>query len=166
MAVRLFARGSDGVVAITNGGVSDSTLLNYINKPRKNIANVFFHSNFDYMQLASKFSASLTLPQRNRATQTSSGKKGSSTYDVPASGTQRHLLGSHGIGYIPFATSVRGNNQVTPTAPIQTLGASQRLINVEMDSNNVYVFESWATYVNTLAAVTNTYTVWVFRNPQ
>lgn len=166
MAVRLFARGSDGVVAITNGGVSASTLLSYINKPKKNIANVFFHSDFDYMQLSSKFTAELTLPQRDRQQQTSSGKKGSSTYDIPASGTERHLLGSHGVGYVPFATSARGVNQVTPTAPIQTSGASQRLINIEMDSDNVYVYESWVTFINSLSAVTDTYTVWVFRNPQ
>jgi hypothetical protein len=92
MTVRLFARGSDGVVAITTGGQSASTLLDYINKPKKNISNVFFHSNLEYMQLSNKFTASVTLPGRVRQQQTSSGKKGSSTYDVPSAGTQRHTL--------------------------------------------------------------------------
>lgn len=166
MTIRLFARGSDGLVAITAGGVSSATLLDYLNKPKKNISNVFFHSNFDYMQLQAKFTATLTLPQRDRVQQTTSGKKSNSTYNVPASGVQRHTLGYHGLGYIPFATSSRGAKQVTPTAPIQSVGASQRLVNIEMDTNYVYVYERWLTYVNNLGALTDTYTVWAFRNPQ
>lgn len=165
MSVRLFARGSDGVVVIANGAADEATFQSYVDKPGANISNVFFHSNFDYMQLSNKFTASITLPQRDRQTQTTSGKKGDSTYDVPSSGTERHTLGYHGLGYIPFATATRGSNQVTPTAPIQSLGASQRLINVEMDANYIYVYENWATYMYTLTALTDTYTVWVFRNP-
>jgi hypothetical protein len=165
MAVRMYARGSDGVVAITDAAANEATFQDYINKPLKNINKVYFHSNFDYMKLASKFTASITLPQRNRETRTESSKGKSSTYDIPAAGTQRHLLGSHALGYIPFATSVRGANQVTPTAPIQTVGASQRIINVEMDENSVYIYESWSTYQYNLSAITESFTVWVFRNP-
>jgi hypothetical protein len=42
MTVRLFARGSDGLVAITSGGVTQAVLTEYLNKPKKNISNVFF----------------------------------------------------------------------------------------------------------------------------
>jgi hypothetical protein len=165
MGVRLFARGSDGIVAITNGDVDQTTLLDYVNNPLKNINNVFFHSNFQYMSLHSKFTASITLPQRTKQTQTDSSKKGGSTYDIPDDGTQRYLLGYHGLGYIPFATSSRGSEQVTPTAPIQNSGASTRMINIEMDETNIYVFEYYVTYQYTLSAITDTYTAWVFRNP-
>lgn len=167
MPVRLFARGSDGLVAITTGGVSSATLLDYLNKPKKNIGNVFFHSNFDYMQLEAKFTSTLTLPQRTAVINYVDIRKGPDLIQFyPSSGVQRHTLGYHGLGYVPFATSSRGAKQVTPTAPIQNSGASQRLINIEMDTNNVYVYEQWLTYQNNLGAVTDTYTVWAFRNPQ
>jgi hypothetical protein len=166
MTVRLFARGSDGLVAITSGGVTQAVLTEYLNKPKKNISNVFFHSGFDYMQLQAKFSASITLPQRDRVQQVREQKGPDIIYDVPASGVQRHLVGYHGLGYVPFSTSVRGAKQITPTAPIQNVGPSQRLLNIEMDANNVYVYERWLTFKFTLSAITDTYTVWAFRNPQ
>jgi len=164
MSVRLFARGSDGVVVIANGAANETTFQGYVNKPGANISQVFFHSNFDYMQLANKFTASITLPARSKAQRSSGGKK-SYTYDIPSAGSQRHTLGYHGLGYVPFATATRGSNQVTPTAPIQNVGPSQRLINVEMDSSYIYVYENWTTYIYDLSSVTDTYTVWVFRNP-
>jgi hypothetical protein len=165
MSVRLYARGSDGVVAITDGGVSDATHTDYLDKPVKNLGNIHFHSDLDYMSVAATFTATISFPKRDKQTQTDEGKKSSTTFNVPATGVQRYELGTHGLGFIPFATAVRGGQQVTPTFPLQLSGASLRLINVEMDTSKIYVYESWVTYGTDLAAKSETFTVWVFRNP-
>lgn len=169
MAVRLFARGSDGVVAITNGGVNETTLTDYLNKPLKNINNIYFHSNFDYMSLAAKFSTTITFSARTASTQTVTYNKGKDSYQqqIPDSGSVRHELGTHNLGYTPFATATRGSfgSQVTPTFPLQENGAALRFINIEMDASKIYVYEYWVTFTNALASVTEDFDVWVFRNP-
>lgn len=170
MAVKLYARGSDGVVAITTGGVSDAVHTGYLNKPLKNISNVFFHSDFDYMSLAAKFSTTITFPAHGASTQTITYNKGKSSYtqQIPDAGTARYDLGTHSLGYTPFATATRGTagSQVTPTYPLQENGAALRFINIEMDASKIYVYEYWTTFTNALASVTETFDVWVFRNPR
>ena len=169
MAVRLFARGSDGVVAITNGGVSGATLTDYLNKPLKNVDNIYFHSNFDYMSLSAKFSTTITFSARPASQVTVTYNKGKDTYQqqVPDSGYVRHDLGTHNLGYTPFATATRGtaSTQVTPTFPLQENGAALRFINIEMDTTKIYVYESWVTFTDALSSVTENFDVWVFRNP-
>lgn len=169
MAVRLFARGSDGVVAITNGGVNEATMTDYLNNPLKNINNIYFHSGFDYMSLAAKFSTTITFSARAASSQTITYNKGKDSYQqqIPDSGAQRHNLGTHNLGYTPFATATRGSagSQVTPTFPLQENGAALRFINIEMDASKVYVYESWVTFTNALSSKTETFDVWVFRNP-
>ena len=170
MAVRLFARGSDGVVCIADASTSESTFQDYVSNPYKNIDNINFHSSFDYMSLAAKFTTSITFSARaaSSTTQSVNKGKGSVTIQLPEQGTQRHQLGTHGLGYTPFATATRGNanRQVTPTFQLQKNGAAIRLVNVEMDSNKIYVYESWVTFTNALAATTQTFNCWVFRNPE
>lgn len=169
MAVRLFARGSDGVVAITEGGVSDTVHLDYVNNPLKNIDNVHFHSDFDYMALEAKFSTTITFSARSASTQTITYNKGKSSYQqqIPDSGYVRHQLGTHNLGYTPFATATRGSaaTQVTPTYPLQENGAALRFINIEMDTTKIYVYEYWVTFTNALSSITEDFDVWVFRNP-
>mgnify|MGYP000011733990 FL=1 len=169
MSVRLFARGSDGVVAITDGGITEATLTDYLSNPFKNIDNIYFHSDFDYMSLAAKFSTTITFQARSASSVTVEYNKGKDTYQqqVPDSGSVRHELGTHNLGYTPFATATRGSvgSQVTPTFPLQENGAALRFINIEMDTSKIYVYEYWVTFTNALSAVTETFDVWVFRNP-
>jgi hypothetical protein len=170
MSVRLFARGSDGVVAITKGGVTDSVMTDYLSNPLKNIDDIYFHSNFSYMQLHSKFSTTITFDARSASSKTVEYNKGKDSYQqqIPDSGNVRHELGTHNLGYTPFATATRGSagSQVTPTFPIQENGAALRFINIEMDSSKIYVYESWVTFTNALSSVTEDFDVWVFRNPE
>ena len=169
MSVRLFARGSDGVVAITQGGVSDTVHLDYVNNPLKNIDNVHFHSDFDYMAVEATFSTTITFSARPASSQTVTYNKGKGSYQqqVPDTGYVRHQLGTHNLGYTPFATATRGSaaTQVTPTFPLQENGAALRFINIEMDTTKVYVYEYWVTFTNALSSVTEDFDVWVFRNP-
>lgn len=169
MSVRLFARGSDGVVAITQGGVNDTVHTDYINNPYKNIGNIHFHSDFDYMSLAAKFSTTITFSARAASSQTVTYNKGKDSYQqqIPDSGYVRHDLGTHSLGYTPFATATRGSagSQVTPTFPLQENGAALRFINIEMDSTKIYVYEYWVTFTNALTSITEDFDVWVFRNP-
>lgn len=169
MAVRLFARGSDGAVAITQGGVTDTVHTDYIDNPLKNLSNIHFHSALDYMSLSATFSTSITFQARAASTQTVTYNKGKDSYQqqVPDSGSVRHDLGTHSLGYTPFATATRGtlNSQVTPTFPLQENGAALRFINIEMDASKIYVYEYWVTFTNALTSVTEDFDVWVFRNP-
>ena len=169
MAVRLFARGSDGVVAITNGGVNEATLTDYLDNPLKNIDNIYFHSDFDYMSLAAKFSTTITFQARSASSVTVEYNKGKDSYQqqVPDSGSVRHELGTHNLGYTPFATATRGSSgsQVTPTFPLQENGAALRFINIEMDASKIYVYEYWVTFTDALTSTTEDFDVWVFRNP-
>ena len=169
MAVRMFARGSDGAVAITEGGVSDTVHTGYMTKPLVNVDKVHFHSNFDYMALEATFSTTITFQARAASTLTVTYNKGKSSYQqqIPDSGYVRHDLGTHSLGYTPFATATRGTagSQVTPTYPLQENGAALRFINIEMDSSKVYVYEFWTTFTNALSSVTEDFDVWVFRDP-
>ena len=165
----MFARGSDGAVAITEGGVSDSVHTSYMTKPLVNVNKVHFHSNFNYMALEATFSTTITFQARSSSTQTVTYNKGKSSYQqqIPDSGYVRHDLGTHSLGYTPFATATRGTagSQVTPTYPLQENGAALRFINIEMDSSKVYVYEFWTTFTNALSSVTEDFDVWVFRDP-
>ena len=170
MAVRLFARGSDGVVCVADAASTEATFLDRVNNPFKNIDHIHFHSDFDYMSLAAKFTTQISFSARaaSSTTQSVNKGKGSITIQLPEQGTQRHELGTHNLGYTPFATAVRGSAsaQVTPTFELQRSGAAIRLVNVEMDSQKIYVYENWVTYTNGLAGTTQTFNCWVWRNPQ
>lgn len=170
MAVRLFARGSDGVVAITKGGVTDAVHTDYLDNPFKNIDDIHFHSGFEYMSMVATYTGTVTFPARAKSTATKSGGlfKGDTTYAVPQTGSDRYEIGTHDLGYVPFATATRGTagSQVTPTLPLQDSGSAMRVINVEMDTTKIYIHESWMTYTSGLDSITETFTVWVFRNPQ
>jgi hypothetical protein len=170
MTVRLFARGSDGVVAITDGALSGSVHTDCLNNPLKRLDKLHFHSDLDYMSLKAKYSTSITFQARGASTQTVTYNKGKDSYQqqVPTSGYVRHTLGTHNLGYTPFATATRGSagSQVTPTFPLQESGAALRLINIEMDTTKVYVYEHWLTFTNALASTTEHFDVWVFRNPE
>ncbi len=170
MTVRLFARGSDGVVAITNGALSDTVHTDCLNNPLKRLDKLHFHSDLDYMSLAATFSTTITFAARAASSQTITYNKGKSSYQqqIPDSGYVRHDLGTHSLGYTPFATATRGTagSQVTPTFPLQENGAALRFINIEMDSTKIYVYESWVTFTNALTSITEDFDVWVFRNPE
>ena len=170
MTVRLFARGSDGVVAITDGGVDATTHADYLDKPYKNIDNIHFHSGFDYMSLYDKYSVTIEFAAHGTSQTYKEVNKGKDTLtiQVPTVGSNRYELGTHNLGYVPFATATRGGagGQVTPTLPLQDEGSALRVINIEMDTSKIYVYEKWMTYTVGLTAVTETFDVWVYRNPE
>jgi len=170
MTVRLFARGSDGAVAITDGALSSSAHTDCLDNPLKNLDKLHFHSALDYMSLKAKYNTSITFQARTASTQYVTYNKGKASYQqqVPDNGYVRHDLGTHNLGYIPFATATRGSSgsQVTPTFPLQENGAALRFINNEMDSTKVYVYEYWVTFTNALTSTTQNFDVWVFRNPE
>lgn len=169
MTVRLFARGSDGVVAITDGALSTTAHSDCLNNPLKNVDKLHFHSGLNYVALEATFSTTITFQARAASTQTITYNKGKDSYQqqIPDSGYVRHDLGTHSLGYTPFATATRGTagSQVTPTYPLQENGAALRFINIEMDSTKIYVYEFWVTFTNALSSVTEDFDVWVFRDP-
>lgn len=161
MSKRLFARGSDGVVAIVEGG-NDA----YINSPLPNIANVHFHSSFSYMPVPQVFELTVNFPYREAPTQTSSSKGKSSTYPVVGGGSQSYTVGYHGLGYVPAAIGIEGGvNGLSGNYPIQQSGLSLRSLALTMDTNYVYLLERWYLYANSLGATSRSYKVFVFRNP-
>jgi hypothetical protein len=122
------------------------------------------------MSLSATFSTTITFAARAASSQTITYDKGKDSYQqqIPDSGYVRHDLGTHGLGYTPFATATRGSSgsQVTPTYPLQENGAALRFINIEMDTTKIYVYEFWVTFTDSLSSVSEDFDVWVFRNPE
>lgn len=161
MSKRLYARGSDGVVAIVEGG-NDA----FISNPLPNISQVHFHSSFAYMRVPQIFETTVSFPYREAPTQTSSSKGKSSTYPVVGGGSQTYVIGYHGLGYVPAAIGIEGGvNGLSGNYPIQQSGLSLRSIALTMDSNYVYLLERYYLYANSLGGLSQNFKVFVFQNP-
>jgi hypothetical protein len=60
MSKKLFARGSDGLIAICDGALTEAQ----IDDPLNNLANIWFHSNLEYMNARKVFSGTAVFPAR------------------------------------------------------------------------------------------------------
>lgn len=162
MSKKLLARGSDGVVAIVEGG-NDA----FINSPLQNIANVHFHSTFSYMRVPRVFEVNVSFPHREAPTQTSSSKGKSSTYPTVGGGSQAYVIGTHGLGYVPAAIAIENNlNGLSGNYPVQQAGLSLRSLALTMDSNYVYLLERFYLYGGSLGAFVRNFKVFVFEDPR
>jgi len=166
MTKRLYARGSDGVVAIIEGGVTSD---DYINSPLSYIDKVHFHSNFNYMKIPFIYTLQVDFPARIAAYQTSGGgKKGSATtYPVVSGSSATYAIGTHNLGYKPGALWFEaGGIGYSGNYPVQKNGVSVRLISLTLNTSTVSVYESYLTYNADLAAISKTFSVLVFKDPE
>jgi hypothetical protein len=157
MAKRLFARGSDGKVAIFKG--TDPAPFN---SPLSNLADLYFHSDLGYLGNGLLVTGTISHGERTRSSSTSKGLFGSSTHYNPRNGTADYLLATHDYAAgAPFVAFV-GDAQMPSGTAVQKVGESVRAVSVYVTSTQIRVFENWATFDNTLGAVNRTYSVILF----
>lgn len=160
MTKRLFARGSDGVVCIVEGGSDD-----YINNPKYNLDKVHFHSELSYMRIPRVYSGTVTFPYRTAIVRSDSDKGKSYSWYEPEHGAVAYPLAQHGLGYIPSVVVVDNIDALAGNYPIQQHGLSLRNAAVTMDTQWIYILERYVTYQYDLGSDVRTYKAYVFENP-
>jgi hypothetical protein len=134
-----------------------------LNDPVTWFANLYFHSDFNYMEVSTgpvivgvnHAAVAVTAPPPG-ATVTFGW--GSAFADTP--------LVAHGLGYAPLALVALGNNILWPGMPVQTQGdGGMRFATIYSDAAHVRLYEFASVGSSNLAATTLNYTVIVFRNP-
>jgi hypothetical protein len=157
MSKQLYARGSDGKVAIFKADNFDS-----FDNPINNLEDVYFHSDLGYLGNGLLVTGSISHPQRTRSSSTNKGLFGSSTYYNPLNGTSDYLLTTHNYtANAPFVAFV-GDAQMPSGTAVQKVGESIRAVSLYITSTQIRIFENWATFDDTLPAVNKTYSVILF----
>jgi len=137
-----------------------------LNDPITWIANVYFHSDFNYMEVS----------HGPTATTISHAGVGPTSSTIPVAGTipfgwyaaaANHLLLTHNLGYIPDAiVHVNGGNVIWPGMPVQVDGGGgARYVSVYCTTTEVRLYEWASVGSSTLAATSLTYNTIVFAAP-
>jgi hypothetical protein len=87
---------------------------------------------------------SKSFPSRAPQMASVGGKKGSSSYNIPYSGTETSLGRYHGLGYSPvcFLTDINGN-AISGSFPMAQSGPSIRFIDLRISSTAVWIRERY-----------------------
>lgn len=174
MTVRLLAGQSvplnpDNLNVVTNFGSphahvstqEDMSYLTSLSSTLQNMDSLLFSSYwFDYMEVNTSGSASLTFPQRNYNF-SSGGKKSSGNYN-PYSGFAEYVITTHSAGYTPAFTCYDDNNVINSTFFLES-GTSFRVLQVIGNSSQLKVLETYFVYTNTLPSLTKTFNFQVFK---
>lgn len=160
MSKRLYARGSDGVVCIVEGGSDD-----YINNPQYNLDKVHFHSALNYMRIPTIYYGSVSFPYRQAVVRSDSEKGKEYSWFEPQYGEVLYHLASHNLGYKPGVIAVDSTDALSGNYPVQQAGLSLRNASIVMDEWNIYLLEKFVTYQYDISAQTRSYTIYVFQDP-
>ena len=159
MAHTLHADGNSGKVYIYNNANTPST---YNTPTSAQLGDLHFHSDLSYLGNSVVLEATVTHPGHTRSSSTTKGLFSSTTHYNPVQGTSSYVLGSNALGanapFVPFY----GNSQVPSGTIIHQVGESVRAISVYITSNQVKLYESWATFDQSLPQITRTYKVYLF----
>lgn len=161
MPKTLHANGNSGRVYIYKGD-EDPSLFATPSGPQ--LGDLYFHSDLSYLGNSLSIESSITHPQRTRSSDESKGFLGigGSTYYNPIQGNQTYLIGSHSFGKIvPFVVMYEGM-QIPSGTVIHQIGQSVRAISVFMDQSNVWLYESFVTFDDTLPAISKSYKIFLF----
>jgi len=133
-----------------------------LNNPVTWFANLYFHSDFNYMEV-SYGPATATVSHPSVATIPSIG--GTISFGW-GSAIADHALYAHGLGYAPLALVALGNNILWPGMPVQVQGdGGMRFCTIYTDATHVRMYEFASVGISNLAPVSLDYTLLVFRNP-
>ncbi|KKB09413.1 hypothetical protein [Devosia chinhatensis] len=134
-----------------------------LNDPLNWLANIYFHSDFNYLEVAfgptnvtvNHSAVSVVSPPIGATVQF--GWNGGASVD--------RLLFTHSLGYVPLVMAVLGNNMVWPGMPVQSQGdGGVRFATIYATSTEVRMKEFGTTGPSTLAAASLTYTLLIFAN--
>lgn len=133
-----------------------------LNSPVTHLDKVYFHSDFDYLEVSHSATATVSHASVTATTPPAGQAAGFGWNSAQAD----HLLLTHSLGYVPFALVARGDNILWPGTPVQTdANGGARYVTAYCTSTGVYLYE-WASIgSSTLAATSLSYQVLVFRAP-
>ena len=136
-----------------------------LNNPATNLADVYFHSDLDYMEI-SNYDAAKTI---SHALVTAAAAPGGITSTANfgwGTAIADHLLLTHGLGYIPHALVARGANLIYPGMPVQTDGlGGARYATIYCTTTEIRLYEFASTGAVDLAATNLNYEIMVFKQP-
>lgn len=134
-----------------------------LNSPTSWLANLYFHSDFDYMEVShGPTNVVVNHAQVVPGTQPADANINFGWY---ATGVDRLLL-THNLGYLPIAMVAYQNNLIWPGMPVQVQGdGGARFVSFYVTTTQVRLYEFASVVANTLVAAARTYTVLVFRRP-
>ena len=134
--------------------------------PENWLANIYFHSDFDYCEVAfGPTVVPITHPLVPGATESdgASVNNGQVIYDTTA--TQYTLL-THNLGYVPDFMVVVDGDALYPGYIAQYFGDGRaRYLCAYADSTRIYLEERVSKTSNALSAIAKNYTVLVFKQP-
>lgn len=155
MAKTLHAEGTTGRVYIYN---SDADPATYATPTASQLADLHFHSDLSYLGNTQVLEVTISHPQRTRS---SSSSKGGTWYN-PLQGTQSYTLGVNQLGAIRPVVAFYQGVQMPSGTVVHQVGQSVRAVSVSIDASNIFLFENWVTFDDTLPAVDRTYRVFLF----
>lgn len=135
-----------------------------LNNPAAWLPNIYFHSDFNYLEVAvGPVALSIT---HSAVAVTPAPAESTINFGWNGGAIVDRLLYTHGLGYTPNIMIVLGNNVVWPGMPVQTTGdGGMRFATVYANATEVRMKEFGTTGPTTLPAVTLNYTLLVFANP-
>lgn len=172
MATILMSDPATGRVAIFDeapggGDPADPNALRNrpLNSPAAWLANVRFHSDFDYYQVAvGPTTVNINHPAIAGTTRTIMVNTPTVTVDGQSVVTEHTLL-AHNLGYVPRFMVTYNGALLTPGTLVQTATARSRRITPFATTTHIKLFELGISSADTLAAVARSYSVLVFRQP-
>jgi len=168
---------SDGVVAIFEEASGGGDMLDITsdrnrpaNDPENWLANILFHSDLNYLEVAAEGSVSHSHSSAPAASISNYGT------DADAAVTAAYGYGStyedfsvvtHNLGYVPYAAVIFDGKVLHPGIPVQTgTGGAVRYATAYCTTTEVRV-ETWCSVgTSALSATSITYEVIVFRDPR
>lgn len=155
MAKTLHADGNTGQVYIYN---SDADPTTYATPTASQLADLHFHSDLSYLGNTQVLEVTVTHPERTRSS--SSNKSG--TWYNPRQGTQSYTLGVNQLAAIRPVVAFYQGVQMPSGTVVHQVGQSVRAVSVSIDASNIFLYENWVTFDDTLPAVDRTYRVFLF----
>lgn len=135
-----------------------------LNSPENWLPNIYFHSDFNYLEVAiGPTNVTVTHP----AVSVTSPPIGATVeWGWNGGVTADRLLLTHSLGYIPNVMVAIGQNVLWPGVPVQVESSGgMRFATVYATATEVRLREFGTTGQNPLPSATLTYTVLVFANP-
>lgn len=141
-------------------GPKDDPLYN----PLNHLGRIRVHSALAYLQVAVEIDHTINHP----SVAASYGWDWSTWSNnwTPDAYVADHLLGTHGLGYVPLCIVASGQGTLEPGLPIQVNGSGgTRFLDVYLTTTQVRARERVDSGTGTLGAITMTYKILVLREP-
>lgn len=138
-----------------------------LNNPAANLASLYYHSDYDPMEVGL---GPTTVGITHATIPAGSGSGGAATVNngqVYGGYTADHLLVTHGLGYVPDFFLISGSNVIHPGYPIQFDSADgrSRCVTAYANANQIRLYEFGIQTSNPLPGLTVNYTVMVLKAP-